>query len=309
MPSSRYFNTEYQYEIININEDIIKRINKKLEDGKELIETSNEKSISPRHIAWVKSFSSIIQEIDPLGEIDTWSSEHSESLAKEWHHAQYGYNFSTNDRESLKITLKQYDSILFGSYLSVVYSLLGGKAKVVKSKKRIPKICDDLNGKSLYNTISYLDLNPNISVINNLVFVFMPFTEPWSDYIWGKQIRNIVESIQPYKLICKRADDLYGRDVMRDIVESIIKARIIIAEITGRNANVFYELGIAHALNKEVILLTQKVDDIPFDLNRFRYCIYSNDGEGYEKLDNHLRLSISEIIENKSSENNEIAQI
>ena len=79
-------------------------------------------------------------------------------------------------------------------------------------------------------------------------------------------------------------------------------ARIVIADITGRNANVFYELGMAHAFGKDVILLSQNEEYIPFDLNRFRHCIYSNDGPGYEKLSTFLGGAISSILERQPSQ-------
>jgi hypothetical protein len=130
----------------------------------------------------------------------------------------------------------------------------------------------------------------------NLVFALMPFTESWSDYIWRREIKPLVEAIQDAPLVCRRADDLFGNDVMQDIYESVATARVIIAEITDRNANVFYELGMAHTLGKEVIILAQGTQHIPFDLNRFRHCIYSNDGPGYEKLRAYLPSAIVSII-------------
>ena len=52
------------------------------------------------------------------------------------------------------------------------------------------------------------------------------------------------------------------------------KADLIVADLTGRNPNVFYETGYAHALNKRVILLTQRAEDIPFDLKDYPHVVY-----------------------------------
>ena len=131
---------------------------------------------------------------------------------------------------------------------------------------------------------------------DSLVFTLMPFTASWSEYVWRKEIKTIVENIPGYNLRCMRADDLYGADVMQDIYESIVSARIVIADITGRNANVFYELGIAHTIGKEVILLAQGTEHIPFDLTRFRHCIYSNDGSGYQVLRGYIPEAIKSIL-------------
>jgi len=131
---------------------------------------------------------------------------------------------------------------------------------------------------------------------DSLVFVLMPFTERWSDYVWRSEIKPLVEGIPECSLRCIRADDLYGHDVVQDIYESIVRARIVIADITGRNANVFYELGIAHTIGKDVILLSQGTEHIPFDLQRFRHCIYANDGPGYQVLRDYIPKAILSVL-------------
>ena len=62
--------------------------------------------------------------------------------------------------------------------------------------------------------------------------------------------------------------------IIKDIWASIYRAKIIIADCTGKNPNVFYEIGVAHAIGKSVILITQNESDIPFDLRHLRYLIY-----------------------------------
>jgi hypothetical protein len=141
-------------------------------------------------------------------------------------------------------------------------------------------------------------LEVQIEPKENLVFVLMPFTESWSNRIWEGHIKQIVEGlkIEP-KLSCIRADNLFGTDVLKDIYKAICEAKIVIADITGRNANVFYELGIAHSLGKKVILLAQNSDDIPFDLLRFRHIIYEDNSDGYKILKNQLEGSILEALQ------------
>ena len=74
----------------------------------------------------------------------------------------------------------------------------------------------------------------------------------------------------------RRADTtLDQRAVMNDVIEGLQTANLVIADLTGRNANVFYELGIAHVLQKPVIILAQDKEDIPFDLSAYRTLIYS----------------------------------
>lgn len=109
----------------------------------------------------------------------------------------------------------------------------------------------------------------------------MPFQEAWSDRIWQ---RVVLPTLKDLNVKGVRADDLYGHDVMEDIWEMIMRSEYVITDITGRNANGFYELGIAHALGKKVILLTQSTKDIPFDLHRYRHITYEDNVDGAEVL-------------------------
>jgi hypothetical protein len=84
---------------------------------------------------------------------------------------------------------------------------------------------------------------------------------------------------------CKRADDIWNHDaIIQDVVSLICKSSVVICDLTGKNANVFYEAGIAHSLGKDVILITQSADDVPFDLRHLRYIQYLNNGEGLQQL-------------------------
>jgi hypothetical protein len=65
-----------------------------------------------------------------------------------------------------------------------------------------------------------------------------------------------------------------NREIVEDIWELICTARLIVADVTGRNPNVFYELGICHTLGKEVIVVTQSPADVPFDIRHRRFIEY-----------------------------------
>lgn len=82
-----------------------------------------------------------------------------------------------------------------------------------------------------------------------------------------------------------RADDIFTTgDVFTQIVKYIVRATLIIVNIDGKNPNVFYELGIAHALGKNVILISKRDNDIPFDIRQNRIILYSNVEELEEVL-------------------------
>src|SRR5215213_5676776 len=90
-------------------------------------------------------------------------------------------------------------------------------------------------------------------------FVIMPFDAELNE-VYGSFIVPTLEEIG-YSVL--RADDLYGqRNILRDIVESISDSDLIVADLTGLNPNVFYELGVAHGLQRSVILMTQNIDEL-----------------------------------------------
>ena len=72
-----------------------------------------------------------------------------------------------------------------------------------------------------------------------------------------------------------RADDLLNQqNILRDILSSIESADVLVADLTSSNSNVYYELGLAHALRKPVILLGQDMEEIPFDIRSYRVITY-----------------------------------
>lgn len=121
-----------------------------------------------------------------------------------------------------------------------------------------------------------------------LCFVIMPFDEKFSPIY--KKITKVVEDLN---LKCIRSDEIYStKPVIEDIRKSIQKARILIADLTERNPNVMYEVGFAHAINKKVILITQKLEDVPFDLRHYRCIVYKDSISGGEKLQYELRNTL-----------------
>lgn len=100
----------------------------------------------------------------------------------------------------------------------------------------------------------------------------MPFTESLND-VYDFLIKGaLVEA--GYQV--KRADDIKSQsNILEDIVKGIIESDLIVADLTDSNANVYYELGIAHALQKKVVLITQEIDELPFDLKSYRVIGYS----------------------------------
>lgn len=125
-----------------------------------------------------------------------------------------------------------------------------------------------------------------------LVSAMMPFS-PQFDAVYA-QLQHVA---QQAGLRCRRADDIWENPaVMQDVVSLIDRSRIVIADCTGRNPNVFYEIGIAHTLGREVILITQNEGDVPFDLRHLRYVHYLNNGEGLATLAQRLLPRLEDLV-------------
>lgn len=102
-------------------------------------------------------------------------------------------------------------------------------------------------------------------------FVIMPFKSPFDDYY--------AEVIRPAAIdagfAIARSDEIYSPGAfVQTIWEQVVGADAIIAEMTGANANVLYELGLSHAIAKKVIMLTQRIEDVPSDLRHINCIVY-----------------------------------
>jgi hypothetical protein len=104
------------------------------------------------------------------------------------------------------------------------------------------------------------------------VFVLMPFEDRFQTTYYNV-IKPLIEQLG-YS-VSKADEDLRTGSVIEQIQESIRNSLLIIADVTGRNPNVFYELGFSHGLEKEVLIITQNEDDIPFDISHIRYFKYT----------------------------------
>ena len=136
-------------------------------------------------------------------------------------------------------------------------------------------------------------LTEHESIEPNLVSAMMPF-HPSFDAVYAT-LRRTAEAVG---LRCRRADDIWENPaIIQDIVSLIDRSRVVICDCTDRNPNVFYEIGIAHTLGREVILITQIAADIPFDLRHLRFVQYLNNSEGLDELSNRLRARLSDLAQ------------
>lgn len=103
-------------------------------------------------------------------------------------------------------------------------------------------------------------------------FVLMPFAATFDD-IYEYLIKG---SLSDAGFNVVRADDIRNqRNILADVVQAIADSDLIVADLSTANPNVYYELGLAHAFRKPVILLAQDIDEVPFDLQSYRILTYA----------------------------------
>jgi hypothetical protein len=125
----------------------------------------------------------------------------------------------------------------------------------------------------------------------------MPFDQSFDD-VYELGIRPAAENAGGY---CERIDEqIFAESILARIYNQIAKADLIVADMTSRNPNVFYEVGYAHALGKTVILLTRDSADIPFDLKHYPHIVY---GGSVATLRDSLTKRISYHLANPSHTN------
>jgi len=108
-------------------------------------------------------------------------------------------------------------------------------------------------------------------LVKPFAFVLMPFAADFDDiYKLGIQATAVENGV-----VAERVDEqIYNETMLERIYRQIDAADFIIADLSGKNPNVFYEIGYAHAKQKPCILLTQQTQDIPFDLKHHRHLVY-----------------------------------
>lgn len=107
---------------------------------------------------------------------------------------------------------------------------------------------------------------------NKFAFILMPFDAEFN-HVYSELIKPALED-EGFEV--ERADTTFAQqNILRTIIHNISVADLIVVELTTSNPNVFYELGIAHGLTKPVVLLTQELDHVPFDLKSYQIITYS----------------------------------
>jgi AbiJ N-terminal domain 5 len=149
--------------------------------------------------------------------------------------------------------------------------------------------------KKIISFSPYVFQVPEKSQNEKLVSVMLPFN-------LNDTFETVKTACSELSLDCKKADDIWiNSTFIQDIFELIFTSKIVIADFTGKNPNVFYEVGIAHTLGKTVIPISQSIDDVPSDLRHHRVLKYLPNQEGYSNLKDELVKRIKTIIPDSTS--------
>ena len=129
---------------------------------------------------------------------------------------------------------------------------------------------------------------------SDFCFTIMPYGN-WFDVYYNKIYAPAIEEAG---LISKRADDLYRpSSIVHDIWQYTKECQLVLADLTGKNPNVLYELGLAHAIAKPVILIVESMEDIPYDLRALRIIEYDKNAHNWgELLKEKIINAILEVI-------------
>lgn len=118
----------------------------------------------------------------------------------------------------------------------------------------------------------------SVHLKDKLIFVLTPFHDDFDD-----EFQTVARVGRDFGFDVVRGDErVHSGEIFSHLLRLLVEARLVIANISGRNPNVFYELGIAHALDKPVILIAHKKAEVPFDI-RSKRIIFYDDNQGLQR--------------------------
>ena len=164
-----------------------------------------------------------------------------------------------SDLSKAQLITVHADGVALADHFAMLQSVLGISLTELSNRKN--------------NTIPVAPVFSSPRVFPIEVFVIMPFVAQL-DCVFSE----IKICCAARNLAVTRADEQFGAaHVIDDIWSALFSAKAIVADCTGKNPNVLYELGIAHVLGKPILMITQSEEDVPFDLKHWRYCVYKSD--------------------------------
>ncbi len=221
-----------------------------------------------------------------------------------------GYTIGSYDtiekHDRLLRSLSWGDSDYEGNVLEVLTSIIKKDPKSLQeikhylsNKYSIPMVSDFVSTAHTETPKKIITFSPQVFNVpakpqnDKLVSVMLPFAV-------NDTFNTINKACVNLGLECKKANDIWENSTfIQDIFELIFISKAVIADFTGKNPNVFYEVGVAHTLGKTVIPVTQSLDDVPADLRHHRVLKYLPNQEGYVALEEQVQKRLETLFPKK----------
>jgi hypothetical protein len=139
-------------------------------------------------------------------------------------------------------------------------------------------------------------------------FVIMPFSnsETHTEQEWTEIFEHFFKPAwNSFNIDCHRTNVPRG-SITEDIIERLLTASIVFADLTDLNPNVMYELGVRHTFKKPSVMVKAKGSQIPFDVNVYKIFEYQYTPKGSEELKNYISSVIEHIQRNPNKPDNPV---
>jgi hypothetical protein len=131
-----------------------------------------------------------------------------------------------------------------------------------------------------------------------ICFVIMPFskTNSCTEEEWTRVFEDVIKpAVEAASYDCRRSTATRG-NLIKEIIQDLDASWVVLADLTDRNPNVFYELGVRHALKDRTILIAQKRNDIPFDLHSYANHVYNwRTPQGKEEFAERIKALLEDV--------------
>ena len=190
--------------------------------------------------------------------------------------------------------------LISGPYVYICDECIDWCAEILATGRNgehfLPRTREALDFKKFLLMFKELGLRPRFNTLkfarlrrDKHAFLLCPFAEPFNT-IYADHIRPAVQEVG---FSIDRADEIFGtQPIIEDIWTSINTAHVVIADVTGRNPNVMYEIGMAHTVGRPTLIITQDINDVPFDVKHHRCVVYSYTPRGCEQLQKRIARTL-----------------
>ena len=216
-----------------------------------------------------------------------------------------GYYDVIESHPRLLRSLKFKDDDYDGNILEVLTEItkrnpknFGEIKSYLTDKFATPEISDFISTAHTETPKRIITFSPQVFAVptnpqnDKLVTVMLPFEHQKT----FDSIKNVCDNLG---LECRKADDIWKNSILiQDIFELIFTSRVVVADFSDKNSNVFYEIGFAHTLGKTVVPITQSINDVLSDLVHHRALKYFPNDQGYRDLETKLKKRLKTLFPN-----------